>query len=643
MAAYEAAFAQYGYFASAARGVDPAMEFTTAAFAGTGNGLPAPAAPTFDALTVLHSYDVDRTNAVRPMENVALADRLRSRYPDRPAWALLDDFFLKFGRETRQRQWALSLTRGPAAVGSNWVAQPAGPFARKVVVDAQRDLNLWVRKYGGAYAMTRPLAHVGVLYVHEQAAVAPPAPAGADDAALTAGPHGAKVTEALWLCHAAGWPAKVVTPDELRRGLPPEMTALLLVGLTHVDDSWHWYDGLEPHLKAFAGRGGRILLDERSVCPVPSVQTGIVSYAFVPPAADDVPQKFDQDHTPRLLRRNAPNIEKLRAAMEGAPPPLAASKSETLWAVPAVAGDVQYVTVVTWAWPEARTGTRVMRPQSGPLAWHTDRPIYDVRLGRRVTPEEAASVELSGYGFRWYALPPAEPTAPAVTVAPGPDGFYTATVALTDQPTRGVPVQLSLRNGNDTATVFSASGLTAKLPVTALLPGRYTLTATELLTNKGSDVQFDVAGGAPPAPPKLPGQVAAFLARRHVPLTIALTPQQAADDATRAVAERLRERLAAKGRTATLRTIAPGDVVTSLQPVAAVQRFPQWHTIGSDLVLLGTPGTNVLLLDQARGFLLPATGAVAVTHSPFVGEFDALNLIGPDPAALTAAADAALK
>ena len=80
-----------------------------------------------------------------------------------------------------------------------------------------------------------------------------------------------------------------------------------------------------------------------------------------------------------------------------------------------------------------------------------------------------------------------------------------------------------------------------------------------------------------------------------------------------------------------------------MQPLNAVQPFPHWKTVGTDLILLGSPADNVLLLDQARGFLLPditslpaGHAGVCVTHSPFVGECDVLNVLAGGPGGLAA-------
>ena len=343
----------------------------------------------------------------------------------------------------------------------------------------------------------------------------------------------------------------------------------------------------------------------------------------------------DLDWTPELLARNGDNAKRLQAAMAGVSPPLAETGSETVWAVPTLAGDTQYLTVVNQATPPGGNASRVIQPQTGRLTWHTDRPIYDVRLGRRLTADEAKVVDLTREGFQYYALPPAVVTAPTVTVTRGPDGFYAASVAFA-RPMRGIPVQLTVTKGGETATVYSASGLTAKLPLSASDPGDFTVTATELLSGLSGRTHVTVAGTAAPAPPGGRADLARFAARRAVPLTLALTPAQAADPKTQALAARLAAFYRSRGRSVTTDTLAPNHVVLSLQPLNAVQPFPHWKTVGTDLILLGSPADNVLLLDQARGFLLPDKADVCVTHSPFVGECDVLNVLTDGPGGLAA-------
>jgi hypothetical protein len=121
-----------------------------------------------------------------------------------------------------------------------------------------------------------------------------------------------------------------------------------------------------------------------------------------------------------------------------------------------------------------------------------------------------------------------------------------------------------------------------------------------------------------------------------VPLTLALSPAQKADPKIAALAARLSKWLVMQGRRVEAGDVAPNGVILSPQPLKTSQSFPRWRTIESDLVLLGTPVDNILLFDQMRGGLLDAGSGAIVTHSPFVGEFNALNLIG-DAAQIEAA------
>ena len=95
-----------------------------------------------------------------------------------------------------------------------------------------------------------------------------------------------------------------------------------------------------------------------------------------------------------------------------------------------------------------------------------------------------------------------------------------------------------------------------------------------------------------------------------------------------------------RGRRVTIGSATPGGVVESLQPLRSPNRFPQWKTIAADLILFGTPANNVLLLDQARAQIFPRDSAtpaagradVLYTRSPFVGEYDVVNVIASDAA-----------
>jgi hypothetical protein len=489
---------------------------------------------------------------------------------------------------------------------------------------------------------------------------------------LLRGSHEGKVAEALFLCHAAGWPARLITYQEILRGpLPTSMKAILLVGLDRTDETWIWSPGLEPRLQEFLARGGRILADDESVCPVPCTQTGMKVAAYV--------TQSNVDPTPKLFARNAANVAILRAAMEGVAPPIASSANPLLWAIPAECGTTQYVTAINQAFAEGEEGAEMLRPadpkatkpevwktkanaslyakpQRGALKWHTDRPIYDVRLGRKLTREEATEVDLTTDAFRWYALPAAEVVPPAIAVSIGVSGFYEAQPTMTNErELSGIPVEITVQGLQDPATVYGATGQVVRLPINQWNDaGDFTITVTELLTQLQTSVTIHAeiprVQPAGPRPVRLreTSVLAKFATRRHVPLAIALTPEQAKDAVLLGHAKTLATFYEKQGRPVTIGSAAPGGVVTSLQPLKTPHRYPQWQTIAADLVLVGTPSNNVLLLDQARAqifprdFTLPAAGAAEIiyTRSPFVGEYDVVNILASDAAGVGAAMQA---
>jgi hypothetical protein len=675
---YDASFQQYGYFAEALREVDKALVFTTGSFGsspgvGGRGGWPWASVPgrvMFEGLNVQQAYDWNELRAAKPMHNAALVDRLRSYAPRRTTWALLDNFKFLYGREAYQRACAIALTRGIQGLGTNFLAKPSGDGAQPETVAFQKEMHEWIRRFGGVYAHSEPVPVIGIFYGHHQAVQRRVVTEeDAPEEKLFSGSHEGKVTEALFLCHAAGWPARVITYQEVRREpLPDSMKAILLVGLNQADTSWHWAPGLEPELQRFLDRGGRILADEESFSPIPCTKTGMRVAAYQP--------QSNLDPTPLLLARNRDNIQKLRAAMEGINPPIAASDDPTLWAIPTRCGDTDYVTAINQAVVEGQEAKEMLRPadpraskaevwktkgnaslhvppRRGTLAWNTDRPVYDVRLGRKVSREEAAEVDLTRDGFRWYAVPPAEVTAPMLKVERGASGFYEATVAIGNpRPMRGIPVRLTVSRGNEAAEVFAASGFGARLPLSSAdAAGDYTVTATELLTGLSSAISVTIE---PPSQARAlssavqvrdAATVSRFAARRNVALAIALAPEQEMDAKLVAQARVLEGYYRSRGRIVSLGTVKPGGVVESLQPLKTPHRYPQWKTIPADLVLFGTPANNVLILDQARAhvfpldFQIPPAGFADVlcTRSAFVGEYDVLNVIAADAAGIEAA------
>ncbi len=673
---YEVSFQQYGYFAEAVREVSPRLVFTTGSFGsapGTGarGGWPWASIPgrvLAEGLPVQQAFDWNDLHASKPLHCVALADRLHSYFPKKPTWALIDNHHFLYGREAWQRACALLLTRGVQGVGTNFIARTEGEGARPDVVAAQSEMNAWMRKYGGVYARTEPEATIGIFYGQLQAVQHRVLTAeNASPEELLRGSHEGKVAEALFLCHAAGWPARVITYQEILRGpLPSSMKAILLVGLDQPDPSWNWGTGLEPTLQKFLDRGGRILTDDESVCPVPSKPTGMKVAAYVP--------QMEVDPTPQLFARNADNIARLRTAMDGVAAPLATSASETVWAIPTTCADTQYVTVVNQAfaegdeakervlpadpkatkpelWKFKGNASLYVKPRTGALQWNTDRPIYDVRLGRKLTAAEAAEVDLTKDGFRWYALPPREITTPEIVVEKGVSGFYEARVKLSGgQRMGGVPVAFTVAGPNDSATVYSVTETPTRLPLRDTDDGDFTITAKELLTGLSTSTKVSIhapvtVSARPQVALREPLIVTKFATRKKFPLTIALTPEQEKDATLAAHAKTMKAFYEKQGRSVAIGTVKPGGIVESLQPLKSPHRFPQWKTVATDLVLFGTPANNVLLLDQARGEILPRNfapppaneAALLYTRSPFVGECDVLNIVAVDAAGFAAA------
>ena len=679
---YETAFRQYGYFGEAVREVAPRLVFTSANFgSGPGPGgrggwpwASLSGRAMFEGLTTQQAYDWNDTHAAKPLHNVSLLDRLHSYNRASKTWALLDNYRFLYGREAWQRACALALTRGIQGLGTNFLPNPNGEGAQPEVLAAQQEMNAWMRKFGGVYARTEPLPVIGVFYAHHQAAQRRTL-AGENPSAeqLAHGSHEGKVIETLFLCHAAGWPARVITFQEMMRGpLPPSMQAIVLVGLDQPDDSWNWATGLESALQQFVSRGGRILTDDESVSPVAATKTGMKVAAYV--AAGNV------DATPLLLARNGENITALRAAMTGVAAPIATSERATLWAIPAECGDTQYVTAINQACAEGAEAREMLRPadpkaskpegwkmkgnaslyvqpQTGTLQWNTERPIYDLRLGRKLSAEEAGEVDLTKDAFRWYALPPAEVVAPEVAIAAGVSGFYEAKPTMTHGVRmEGIPVQLTVTGAGGSATVYGATGQVVRLPLNQRVErGEFTVQVTELLTGLSISKNLQISGAAPkteltgPVSIREPAALAKFATRKHVALTIALTPEQQKDATIAGQARALAEYYRQQGRVVTrVGTVAPGGVVESLQVLKSPHRYPQWQTAATDLILFGTTADNVLLLDQARGEIFPSDLAkpkpgeatIVYTRSPFRGEFDAVNVIASDAPGITVAVQA---
>lgn len=614
---------RYAAVVHAAAEIDPSIG-VTAIWPGS-SASTASAKPLFDSLPMQQAVG-------HPMQLMGWIDRFHSTDPAKPTWAAVDLDPASSDARASERALALVLTRGLRAIGTQGFSLPTA--AQPGNDPGLRQTLAMISHHGGIYAMTEPLASIGILHVAEQAVLRPVIQdPNATAAQLLRGSHDQKATEAMQLCHAAGWPARLITGEDLKRGVSPAIKAILLVGLNEFDNSWVWYRGLEPQLQAFVKSGGRILLDDESICPVSSTATGMKIQAHVPGRG--------AHELPSLLARNAENVIRLRGTMNGVAAPLAASTQSAVWAIPTLAGDTQYVTAIDMGAAPAASATQPSTVPSAVVKWATTRPIYDLRVARKITPQEAAAPDFSHSAVRQYALPPAEIVAPKLRVARRADGFLAVDVLIANpQPMRGIPVAVTVRRGAEVATIYTATGLQATLPLSERdAPDEYTIVATELLSNQSMSAKVRIENPAPDTRPDGDDRLllATFAARKGIPLTIALTRQQASEPAFVALADRLVRRAAQVGRKTTVAHAEPGGIVVGLRATPSSESRPRWRTIESDLVLLGTHTTNVLILDQVRGGLLPADGTgIRLTHSPFRPGFHVLNLLCDDPRELAA-------
>jgi len=631
IARYNKSFEQYGYYHRALTEINPALSATTGSYGsspgvGARGGYPwatIPAKSIFADLEVMQAYDWNESPSSKPLHNVALLDRARSYYPEKKLRSLVDDFGLFFGREARQRAYLLAATRGIDTIGTSFLASPSN--AKPHVYGDQKELYGFLKSRGGAFNRTRPDAQIGVMYVNEQALLRKPNQEGSpSDQALFDGSHEGKTTEALILCHAAGFPAKIITPEELKRGLTPSMKSILLVGLNREDDTWLWSNGIEANLSNFIAGGGKILRDAQSVSPVESIETDIKVRAYI---AQGAGTEGGEDRMPLILERNQANIGKLRKAMAGTEKPVAKSENPTIWAVPHTTGDVQYVTVVNWGLEKGKNASRIVKPQTGTLEWTTTRAIYDLDEGKATTLEAAKTVDLTLDGFQVYALPSKAVSQPVLTPSVGVDGFYQAKVDVSEM--RGVPVEIKLTKGAESVMVYGASGENVKLPFRNDEATTIQLTATEMLSGLATNLAVTTTRSDTVnlAESDRTSGIQRFLERRGR-LVLSLTPDQEKEPDFKDLVGKLATLLELKGRKLEFGTIEPNGVIRSPQPLKTSQSFPRWRTVESDLVLIGRPQDNILIFDQVRAGILDPGGVMKVTYSPFVGEHEVLNILG---------------
>ncbi len=570
----------------------------------------------FSHLAVQQVHDWNGHRFEMPLWGVSLIDRLRSYHPHKQTWAIIDNHEHKLSREVLHRAYAMALTRGIDAIGINWLPLPGDGEAAKRVTDLQ-EIHQWTHRLGGVYGITEPIPSVGILYVHQQALRKPQ--------------HLGMTYEAMALCHAAGFPSRIITPEELRRGLPEAMKAVLLVGLDRVEEEWVWFHDLEDSLRAYADRGGRFVIDEPSVAPVPAIKPGLTMHAWFEQPVPDALQ--------RLLERNQKNISHLREALADIARPIAYSDDPLLWVIPTLAGNVEYVTVVNAQTEAGEDGRQIVPPRTSQIEWTSSRPVYDVRTRRKLSAEEARTVDLTTEPFRLYALPPVEPPSPSIHVEVDEKGCFIARV--TSGEVQGLPIEVTISRQGLSETIYRVTGESFRLPLQIYdEPGEYDIAVTELVTGQSENTRVVVPANAPPPPAAGPGHLSYFAGRKSEPLVIALTDAQLEDAEIVHLAARLAAHFRSLGRAVSVAPISPhaeNGVVLSSQPARTTAR-PRWQTRSVDLVLLGTPRDNVLIRDQALGRLLPPAvqaPELRVTWSPFAPDRHVLNLLGDGTAALT--------
>lgn len=211
----------------------------------------------------------------------------------------------------------------------------------------------------------------------------------------------------------------------------------------------------------------------------------------------------------------------------------------------------------------------------------------------------------------------------------------------------GIPFETRLHCGTEEAVLYGVTGQKLRLPIGSDDPdARVTVGITELLS--GLSVEVVLQHGSEPAaaptelsrctPSRQADAIRGFARRKSRALVVALTPAQAAQPEGRVLGDKLVAFYQAQGRRARLGGAEPGDVVLQPQPFEHVSRYPRWQTEDCDVVLLGTARDNLLIYDQARANLLPWQSSdlpagevrLSYTWSPFVGEYDAVNVLARD-------------
>lgn len=495
----------------------------------------------FAGMTTVQSYDWNENNSTLPMHNTALLDRLRSWWPEKKAFALVDNFGGHLGRQARLRAWAWALSRGPTSVGTNY--GPHMPNRTDTYADLQEAAD-WVHTMSGSFAGASVSPSIAILYVNEQSNLRTIAGPGANDQTLLDGCHEGKTTEALIIAQAAGWPAALTTPDELIRlhsaGARLTAPVLLLVGLKQYTPDWSWISGnvagdLLPVLKAFVAYGGKILVDrdsESSTASLTVVKTGMQVRAYT--------TESDDDQTGLLISRNLANVKMLQTALVGVTKPLAMSPAPNLWTTVTTNGNVSFVSAInmnnisTVRCDNPKTNdtcTDDVEPMPvARLMWSptTKGPIYDMRQSKLITAAAASSFNLTSYPFNLFGLPgqPIQGILLKVVKGTGNAGasvthdahlsavcggasmdapYYEAHITVLAGASHqestaicGVPVEITVVGKTDSATVWASSCSGAvKLPLTdADSAGDYKIMVTDKMAGTTAAASVAIAAAS---------------------------------------------------------------------------------------------------------------------------------------------------
>ena len=292
-----------------------------------------------------------------------------------------------------------------------------------------------------------------------------------------------------------------------------------------------------------------------------------------------------------------------------------------------------------------------VKPQIGNIIWNTERPIYNVRSQKLISKIDAEKCDLTSEGFQLFALPTEEIKVMRAVIKKNPSS-YNLNVKINDGKMTGIPLEITVKNDTDKVIFFSASGLNIELPIKDNDPsGDYLVSVKELLSGIADNIKINhvqqktISSNTDDIIVENQAKAIKAFELNNKPLMFALTAEQMNNVALMSEVKRLSDFYMLNGRKIDIQEIAPNKAISSLQPTSAIQKYPQWYTPDTDIVLIGTPANNLLIYDQVRGYLLPSkeiktkSSKIYYTYSPFRGECDALNIIANDNEGIIKAVD----